>query len=109
MPTGFTQHSPRNGLAQTPNRGKTGASEGRTVVADPTPETAPSSAMKRYVYIGVPLVLALVIALVVFWPRIQLGFKINGLNTDNPDTRKTIRKTLVEQPREPWIDEAYVG
>ena len=110
MPTGFTQETPRKGLADTPNRGKTASSEGRSTVAESTStESAPSSAMKRYVYIGVPLVLIVVIGLVLFWPRIELSFKINGLNSDNPDTRRTMRKQLVEAPREDWIDEALVS
>lgn len=61
--------------------------------------------VKRYLWIGLPILLALGVALFLYWPRLELGFTINALNSDSAATFRDSRSRLVRAPREPWVDD----
>ena len=65
---------------------------------------ASAPAWKRYAKIAVPLLILLVVATYMFWPRIKLGFALNALNSDNPRTFKESRSQLVDAPKVEWVD-----
>jgi hypothetical protein len=79
---------------------------------EPAPAPAPAAVAappwKRYARIALPLLVLLVVATYMFWPRIKLGFAINALNSDNPTTFKESRRQLVDAPKIEWVDEAIL-
>ncbi len=66
---------------------------------------ASSSSWKRFLWIGLPLVLALGVGLYLWWPSLQHSILINGLNSDNPKVVKEMIDKLTEHPDAAAVNE----
>ena len=74
--------------------------------ADSTP-TSSASAWKRYVLVGGVLLVLVVVAVAVFWPRIQFQLRIGELHSDSPEVAKAARDRLTNDDDPDLNDRLY--
>lgn len=61
--------------------------------------------LKRYVMIGVPIIVIGVVLAIIFGPKLALDYRINQLYSDSAENRRVAREALIQEPQEDWIDD----